>query len=191
MAPGISMTLMISVAMQSGIHAWLLLLRNCSPAVAESDRIAVKLGPPVKEGAVLIDASYALLGSTGGDDVVLLGGHHGQVQALLDGTTTGGVAVQAVSYGGNHLVGAMRGSGKNALGHGTFAPVDGLVLVNSLPSFGLDGSLLLGLVPWQYLTGWYPVLRSPPCAGFVVLTRWSGASLLPWLRGWVLIAGCR
>lgn len=191
MAPGISMTLMISVAMQSGIHAWLLLLRNCSPAVAESDRIAVKLGPPVEEGAVLGDAGGAFLGGTGGDDVVLLGGHHSDMQALLDDPTTGGVAVQSVGDGRNHLVGAMRGSGKNALGHGTFAPVDGLVLVNSLPSFGLDGSLLLGLVPWQYLTGWYPVLRSPPCAGFVVLTRWSGASLLPWLRGWVLIAGCR
>ncbi len=156
-----------------------------------SDGVAVELGPPVEEGAVLGDAGGALLGCTGGDDVVLLGGHHSDMQALLDDPTTGGVAVQSVGDGRNHLVGAMRGSGKNALGHGTFAPVDGLVLVNSLPSFGLDGSLLLGLVPWQYLTGWYPVLRSPPCAGFVVLTRWSGASLLPWLRGWVLIAGCR
>ena len=131
MAPGISMTLMISVAMQSGIHAWLLLLRNCSPAVAESDRIAVKLGPPVKEGAVLIDASYALLGSTGGDDVVLLGGHHGQVQALLDGSAAGGVAVQAVGDGGNDLVGAFCGPGKKASGHGTFTPVGELVLANS------------------------------------------------------------
>lgn len=131
MAPGISMTLMISVAMQSGIHAWLLLLRNCSPAVAESDRIAVKLGPPVKEGAVLIDASYALLGSTGGDDVVLLGGHHGQMQALFDGSAASGIAVQAVSDGSYNLVCAFRGPGKNALGHGTFTPVGELVLANS------------------------------------------------------------
>ena len=29
--------------------------------------------------------------------------------------------------------------------------------------------------------GGTPVLRSPPCAGFVVFTRWSGAFLLPWL----------
>ena len=99
---------------------------------------------------MLIDAGSAFLGGTSGDYLVLLGGQHRQMQALLDESTTGGVAVQPVGDGCNHLVGAMRGSGKNALGHGTFAPVDGLVLVNSLPSFGLVGSLLLGLVPWQY-----------------------------------------
>ena len=72
MAPGISMTLMISVAMQSGIHAWLLLLRNCSPAVAESDRIAVELGAPVEEGAVLGKACGAALGCAGCHNAVLL-----------------------------------------------------------------------------------------------------------------------
>ena len=110
----------------------------------------MELGAPVEEGAVLIDAGSAFLSGASGDYLVLLGGQHRQMQALLDESTTGGVAVQPVGDGCNHLVGAMRGSGKNALGHGTFAPVDGLVLVNSLPSFGLVGSLLLGLVPWQY-----------------------------------------
>lgn len=188
MAPGISMTLMISVAMQSGIRAWLLLLRNCSPAVVESDRVAVELGPPVEEGAVLGDAGGALLGSAGGDDVVLLGGHHGQVQALLDGSAAGCVAVQVVSYGGNHLVGAFRGPGKNALGHGTFTPVDELVLVSSLPSFWLGWVLLPGLVPRRNDWGWYPGPTKPrPVRGFVVLTRWSGAFTAALVRGWVLL----
>ena len=131
MAPGISMTLMISVAMQSGIHAWLLLLRNCSPAVAESDRIAVELGAPVEEGAVLGDAGGAFLGGTGGDDVVPLGGHHGQVQALLDGPAASGVAVQAVGDGGNDLVGAFRGPGNSDFHHVILASVGELVLANT------------------------------------------------------------
>ena len=131
MAPGISMTLMISVAMQSGIHAWLLLLRNCSPAVAESDRIAVELGAPVEEGAVPSETCVAKLGGSSCNNVVPLGGHHGQVQALLDGPAASGVAVQAVGDGGNDLVGAFRGSGKKAYGHGTFTPVGELVLANS------------------------------------------------------------
>ena len=174
--------------MQSGIHAWLLLLRNCSPAVAESDRIAVKLGPPVKEGAVLGDAGGAFLGGTGGDDVVLLGGHHSDMQALLDDPTTGGVAVQSVGDGRNHLVGAMRGSGKNALGHGTFAPVDGLVLVNSLPSFGLDGSLLLGLVPWQYDWGGSRSFEARLVRALSFLRAGQALHCCPgW--GWVLLPG--
>ena len=131
MAPGISMTLMISVAMQSGIHAWLLLLRNCSPAVAESDRIAVKLGPPVEEGAVLGDAGGALLGGSSSNNVVPLGGHHGNRQALLDGSAAGGVAVQAVGDGGNDLVGAFCGSGNSDFHHVILASVGELVLANS------------------------------------------------------------
>ncbi|MNY48272.1 hypothetical protein D3C86_1835940 [compost metagenome] len=105
---------------------------------------------------MLGDAGGALLGSTGGDDVVLLGCHHGQVQALPDGSAARCVAVQAVSDGGDDLVGAFRGPGKNALGHGTFAPVDELVLVSSLPSFWLGWVLLLGLVPWRHLIGVVP-----------------------------------
>ena len=134
MAPGISMTLMISVAMQSGIHAWLLLLRNCSPAVAESDRIAVELGPPVEEGAAFHGgqgAHLGRLGRTGGDEVVPLGGHHGNRQALLDGSAAGGVAVQAVGDGGNDLVGAFCGSGNSDFHHVILASVGELVLANS------------------------------------------------------------
>ena len=171
MAPGISMTLMISVAMQSGIHAWLLLLRNCSPAVAESDRIAVKLGPPVKEGAVLGDAGGALLGCTGGNNLVPLGGHHGNRQALLDGSAAGGVAVQAVGDGGNDLVGAFRGSGKKASGHDTVSVVSGWSSLT--PSLlWLGRVLLLGLVPRHNDWGWFPGPPKPrPVRGFVAITR--------------------
>lgn len=35
--------------------------------------------------------------------------------------------------------------------------------------------------------GGTPVLRSPPCAGFVVLTRWSGAFPSALVRGRVLL----
>lgn len=98
------------------------LLSNCG---------AVKLHAPVEEGAVLGEAGSALLGCTGGNNVVPLGGHHGNRQALLDGSAAGGVAVQAVGDGGNDLVGAFRGSGKKASGHGTFTPVGELVLANS------------------------------------------------------------
>ena len=90
-----------------------------------SDGVAVELGPPVEEGAVLGDAGGALLGCTGGNNLVPLGGHHGQVQALLDGPAAGGVAVQAVGDGGNDLVGAFRGPGKNASGHDTVSVVSG------------------------------------------------------------------
>ena len=191
MAPGISMTLMISVAMQSGIHAWLLLLRNCSPAVAESDSIAVELGPPVEEGAVLGDAGGALLGCTGGDDVVLLGGHHGQVQALLDGPAASGVAVQSVGDGCNHLVGAMRGSGKNALGHGTFTPVGELVLANTHLTIHIHaGSCCWGWSPGAMTGGGSLVRQSPALCGALSLLRAGEApsSYCPgW--GWVLLPG--
>ena len=80
---------------------------------------------------MLGDAGGALLGCAGGNNLVPLGGHHGQVQALLDGPAASGVAVQAVGDGGNDLVGAFRGSGKKASGHGTFTPVGELVLANS------------------------------------------------------------
>lgn len=91
----------------------------------------------------------AVLGSSGGNDVVLLGGQHRQVQALLKCATVAGIGVEPVRNAGNYLVGAMRGSGKNALGHGTFAPVDELVLVNTSPLWR-GWVLLLGLVPWRY-----------------------------------------
>ena len=189
MAPGISMTLMISVAMQSGIHAWLLLLRNCSPAVAESDRIAVKLGPPVEEGAVLGDTGGALLGCTGGDDVVLLGGHHGQVQALLDGPAASGVAVQAVGDGGNDLVGAFRGSGKKAYGHGTFTPVGELVLANTHLTIHIHaGSCCWGWSPGAMTGGGSSVRQSPALCGALSFLRAGQApsSYCPgW--GWVLL----
>jgi len=90
-----------------------------------SDGVAVELGAPVEEGAVLGETGRAALGGTGGDDVVLLGGQHGDMQALLDGPAAGGVAVQAVGDGGNDLVGAFRGSGKNVLGHATVSVVSG------------------------------------------------------------------
>ena len=131
MAPGISMTLMISVAMQSGIHAWLLLLRNCSPAVAESDRIAVKLGPPVEEGAVPSETCVAKLGGSSSNNLVPLGGHHGNRQALLDGSAASSVAVKAVGDGGNDLVGAFCGSGNSDFHHVILASVGELVLANS------------------------------------------------------------
>lgn len=98
------------------------LLSNCG---------AVELHAPVEEGAVLGDAGGALLGGAGGDDLVPLGGHHGQVQALLDGSAASSVAVQAVGDGGYDLVGAFRGPGKKASGHATFTPVGELVLANS------------------------------------------------------------
>ena len=99
-----------------------------------SDGVAVELGPPVEEGAAFHGGQGAHLGRLGGagcDELVPLGGHHGNRQALLDGSAAGGVAVQAVGDGGNDLVGAFRGPGKNALGHGTFTPVGELVLANS------------------------------------------------------------
>jgi len=77
------------------------------------------------------ETCVAKLGGSSCNNVVPLGGHHGQVQALLDGSAAGGVAVQAVGDGGNDLVGAFRGSGKKAYGHGTFTPVGELVLANS------------------------------------------------------------
>ncbi len=89
-----------------------------------SDGVAVELGAPVEEGAVLRYAC-AFLGCSGSNNMVLLGGQHRQVQALLKCATAAGIAVELVRNAGNYLVGAMRGSGKNALGHGTFAPVDG------------------------------------------------------------------
>lgn len=113
-----------------------------------SDGVAVELGAPVEEGAVLGDAGGTLLGGACGNDVVLLCGHHGQVQTLFDVAAASGVAIQAVSDGCYHLVGTFCGPGKNVLGHGTFAPVDELVLVNSLPSFLAGWVPLLGLVPW-------------------------------------------
>ena len=97
----------------------------------KSDGVTVELGAPVEEGAALGEARGAQLGGAGGDELVLLGGHHGQVQALLDGPAAGGVAVQAVSDGGDDLVGAFRGPGKKASGHATFTPVGELVLANS------------------------------------------------------------
>lgn len=177
--------------MQSGIHAWLLLLRNCSPAVAESDRIAVELGAPVEEGAVLGDAGGAFLGGTGGDDVVPLGGHHGNRQALLDGSAAGGVAVQAVGDGGNDLVGAFRGSGKKAYGHGTFTPVGELVLANTHLTIHIHaGSCCWGWSPGAMTGGGSSVLQSPALCGALSFLRAGEApsSYCPgW--GWVLLPG--
>lgn len=91
----------------------------------------------------------AVLGCTGGNNAVLLCGQHGYIEAQPDCSAAAGIAVEPVSDAGNDLVGAMRGSGKNALGHGTFAPVGELVLVNTSPLWR-GWVLLLGLVPWQY-----------------------------------------
>lgn len=191
MAPGISMTLMISVAMQSGIHAWLLLLRNCSPAVAESDRIAVKLHAPVEEGAVPSETCVAKLGGSSCNNVVPLGGHHGQVQALLDGQAASGVAVQAVGDGGNDLVGAFRGSGNSDFHHVILASVGELVLANTHLTIHIHaGSCCWGWSPGAMTGGGSLVRQSPALCGALSLLRAGEApsSYCPgW--GWVLLPG--
>lgn len=96
-----------------------------------SDGFAVKLYAPVEEGAVLGDAGGALLGGSSSNNLVPLGGHHGNRQALLDGSAAGGVAVQAVGDGGNDLVGAFCGSGNSDFHHVILASVGELVLANS------------------------------------------------------------
>src|SRR5690606_1868724 len=83
----------------------------------------MELGAPVEEGAVLGESGGAQLGGAGGNDMVLLGCHHGHMEALLNGAAAGRVAVQSVGDRGNDFVGSIRGSGKNVLGHGTFTPV--------------------------------------------------------------------
>ena len=98
------------------------LLSNCG---------AVKLHAPVEEGAVPSETCVAKLGCTGGNNLVPLGGHHGNRQALLDGSAAGGVAVQAVGDGGNDLVGAFCGSGNSDFHHVILASVGELVLANS------------------------------------------------------------
>ena len=107
------------------------LRRYQGSARPRSDGFAVKLYAPVEEGAVLGDAGGALLGGSSCNNVVPLGGHHGQVQALLDGPAAGGVAVQAVGDGGNDLVGAFCGSGNSDFHHVILASVGELVLANS------------------------------------------------------------
>ena len=191
MAPGISMTLMISVAMQSGIHAWLLLLRNCSPAVAESDRIAVELGAPVEEGAVPSETCVAKLGCTGGNNLVPLGGHHGNRQALLDGSAAGGVAVQAVGDGGNDLVGAFCGPGNSDFHHVILASVGELVLANTHLTIHIHaGPCCWGWSPGAMTGGGSSVLQSPALCGALSFLRAGEApsSYCPgW--GWVLLPG--
>lgn len=95
------------------------------------DGVAVELGAPVEDGAVLGEACGAALGGAGCHNAVLLSGHHGNCQALLDGAAAGFIAIELVGDGEEDLVCAMRGSGKNALGHGTFTPVGELVLANT------------------------------------------------------------
>lgn len=114
-----------------------------------SDGVAVELGPPVEEGAAFHGgqgAHLGRLGCTGGNNVVPLGGHHGNRQALLDGSAASSVAVQAVGDGGYDLVGAFRGSGKKASGHDTFSVVSGWSSLTPT-CLGVVGSCLLGLVP--------------------------------------------
>ncbi|MGL6394172.1 hypothetical protein ACSZMV_09445 [Aeromonas veronii] len=82
------------------------LLSNCG---------AVKLSAPFEKVVTRGEAGGALLGGAGSDELVLLGGQHGQMKALTDGAAAGGVAVQAVGDSGNDLVGAFRGSGKRRL----------------------------------------------------------------------------
>ncbi|MFM4747167.1 hypothetical protein ACEUDE_05880 [Aeromonas veronii] len=69
------------------------------------------------------ETCVAKLGGSSCNNLVLLGLHHGNGQALLDGSAAGGIAIELVSDGKEDLVCVMRGSGKNALGHGTFTPV--------------------------------------------------------------------
>jgi hypothetical protein len=49
--------------------------------------------------------------------------------------------------------------------------------------FGVVGSCCWGWSPGNMTRGGTLVLRSPPCAGFVVLTRWSGAFYFSLVRG--------
>lgn len=160
------------------------LLSNCG---------AVKLYAPVEEGAVLGDAGGALLGCTGSNNVVPLGGHHGNRQALLDGSAAGGVAVQAVGDGGNDLVGAFRGSGKKASGHDTVSVVSGWSSLT--PSLlWLGRVLLLGLVPRH--NDWVVPGPSKPalcglCRSYALVRRFTAALVGAGSCCWVVLNSLR
>ena len=157
------------------------LLSNCG---------AVKLHAPVEEGAVPSETCVAKLGGSSCNNVVPLGGHHGQVQALLDGPAASGVAVQAVGDGGNDLVGAFRGSGKKAYGHGTFTPVGELVLANTHLTIHIHaGSCCWGWSPGAMTGGGTLVLQSPALCGALSFLRAGEALHCCPGWGWVLLLG--
>lgn len=136
---------------------------------------------------MLGDAGGALLGGSSCNNLVPLGGHHGNRQALLDGSAASSVAVQAVGDGGYDLVGAFRGSGKNASGHDTVSVVSGWSSLT--PSLlWLGRVLLLGLVPRH--NDWVVPGPSKPalcglCRSYALVRRLTAALV----RGLVLLPG--
>lgn len=112
-----------------------------------SDGVAKIVNAPVEEGAVPSGVGSSLLGCTGCNNVMLLCGQHGQIQALLDGLAACCIAIQAVCNEGRELVCSFSRSGKNAHGHVTFAPVDGLVPVSSCLASGVVGSCIARVGP--------------------------------------------
>ena len=136
------------------------------------------------------ETCVAKLGCTGGNNLVPLGGHHGNRQALLDGSAAGGVAVQAVGDGGNDLVGAFRGSGKKAYGHGTFTPVGELVLAYTHLTIHIHaGSCCWGWSPGAMTGGGTLVLQSPALCGALSFLRAGEALHCCPGWGWVLLLG--
>ena len=139
---------------------------------------------------LLLTMGIFVLGSAGGNNVVPLGGHHGQVQALLDGPAAGGVAVQAVGDGGNDLVGAFRGPGNSDFHHVILASVGELVLANTHLTIHIHaGSCCWGWSPGAMTGGGSLVLQSPALCGALSFLRAGEALHCCPGWGWVLLPG--
>lgn len=115
-----------------------------------SDGVAVVLCRQVQHQAVALwDAAKAQIGNGSlfckflAADVVC-----NLDDSTVEACSASFVVAYVVGDGGDNLIRTLGGPGKNVLGHGTFAPVDELVLVSSLPSFLAGWVLSLGLVPW-------------------------------------------